>query len=119
MQEGDMGMAERVGQQFGNYRLIGLLGRGQFAEIYLSEHVHLETQAAIKVLQTQLTAPDMEGFRTEARTLAHLHHPHIIRVLDFGVQDAIPFLVMDYAPDGSLRQQHPKGTTLPLDTVVS
>src|SRR6266487_3758364 len=109
----------REGQQLGNYRLLRLLGRGQFAEVYLGEHVHLQTQAAIKVLQTQLRDPDVEGFRAEARTLAHCHHPHIVGVLDFGVQEATPFLVMDYAPGGSLRKRHPKGTVLPLDTVVS
>src|SRR5207248_2607201 len=52
-------------------------------------------------------------------TLARLRHPHIVRVLDFGMQEGTPFLVMDYAPGGSLRQLHPKGTQLPFDTVVS
>ncbi|HCI78980.1 MAG TPA: serine/threonine protein kinase, partial [Ktedonobacter sp.] len=46
-------------------------------------------------------------------------HPHIVRVLDFGVEDATPYLVMDYAPHGSLRTQHPRGTRLPLETIVS
>src|SRR5207248_4859551 len=48
-----------------------------------------------------------------------LRHPHIVRVLDFGLQEGIPFLVMDYAPGGTLRNRHPKGTRLPLETVVS
>src|SRR6202007_2863759 len=48
-----------------------------------------------------------------------LVHPHIIRVLDFDVKDGIPFLVMDYAPNGSLRRIHPKGIPLPLPTVIS
>jgi len=43
-------MAERIGQQLGNYRLIRLLGEGSFANVYLGEHTHLDTQAAIKVL---------------------------------------------------------------------
>src|SRR5215472_8344919 len=112
-------MADRVGQQLGNYQLLSLLGEGGFAEVYLGEHIHLGTQAAIKVLYTQLTSDNVDRFRTEARTIAHLIHPHIIRVLEFGVEGKTPFLVMDYAPNGTLRQHHPKGTRLPLDTIVS
>jgi eukaryotic-like serine/threonine-protein kinase len=111
-------MADRVGQQLGNYRLIRLLGQGGFADVYLAEHIHLDTQAAIKVLSMRLTSDNMEHFRTEARTIARLVHPHIVRVLDFGVEDGTPYLVMDYAPQGSLRQRHPKGTRLPLTTIV-
>jgi serine/threonine protein kinase len=111
-------MADHLGQQLGNYRLLQLLGVGGFAEVYLGEHVYLNTQAAIKVLRTQLAKDDLEGFLSEARTIAHLEHPHIIRVLEFGVEGNIPFLVMSYAPNGSLRQCHPKGSRLHLTSVV-
>src|SRR5256714_184769 len=112
-------MTDRVGQQLGNYQLIRFLGEGGFAEVYLGEHIHLGTQAAIKVLHTQLTIDDVDKFRTEARTIAHLIHPHIVRVLEFGVEGKTPFLVMDYAPNGTLRQRHPKGIALPLPLVVT
>src|SRR2546421_3369347 len=102
-------MADRIGQQLGNYRLVRLLGRGSYAQVYLGEHLHLGTQAAIKVLHLTLESDDVEHFRTEARTIARLMHPHIVRVLDFGLEGLTPFLVMDYAPDGTLRQRHPKG----------
>src|SRR5436853_454266 len=112
-------MAERVGQQLGNYRLIRLLGEGGFAEVYLGEHVYLGTQAAIKVLHTQLATHEMEQFQFEARTIAHLEHPHIVRILDFGVEGKTPFLVMSYAPNGTLRQHHLKGAVLPVTIIVS
>ncbi len=112
-------MTERVGQQLGNYRLIRLLGEGGFAEVYLGEHIHLGTQAAIKVLHTQLAKEDIETFRNEARTIARLEHPNIVRVLDFGLEGSTPYLVMSYAVNGTLRQRHPKGTRLPLVTIVS
>ncbi len=111
-------MANRVGQQFGNYLLTRLLGHGGFAEVYLAEHIHLNTQAAIKVLHTRLESHDLEQFRIGARTIARLKHPHIVRVLEFGVEDGIPFLVMDYVPNGSLRQRHPDGIPLSLVTIV-
>src|SRR5437588_9433273 len=112
-------MTDRVGQQLGNYQLTRLLGEGGFAQVYLGEHIHLGTQAAIKVLHTQLTSDDVDKFRTEARTIARLMHPHIVRVLDFGLEGLTPFLVMDYAPHGTLRQRHPKGICLALETVRS
>ena len=112
-------MADRVGQQFGNYRLVRLVGKGGAAEVYLGEHIHLNTYAAIKVLYTQLTGDEVEQFRAEARTLARLAHPSIVRVFDFDVQEGVPFLVMDYAPNGSLRQRYPKGSLVPLPQIVT
>jgi predicted ATPase/serine/threonine protein kinase/DNA-binding NarL/FixJ family response regulator len=110
---------QREGQQLGPYQLIQLLGQGHWASVYLGEHRHLHTQAAIKVLQGPLASNEVEDFLTEARTIARLRHSHIVRVLDFGVQEGTPFLVMEYAPGGTLRQRHPKGSQLPLETVVS
>src|SRR5947209_15626653 len=112
-------MADRVGQQLGNYRLTRLLGRGGFAEVYLGEHRRLKTQAAIKVLHTQLADSDVENFLKEAQFIAKLEHPHIVRILDFDVEESTPFLVMSYAPNGTLRQLHPRDAVLPLPTVVS
>lgn len=43
-------MEDRIGQQLGNYRLTGLLGRGGFADVYHGERVYLKTYAAVKVL---------------------------------------------------------------------
>lgn len=112
-------MADRVGQQLGYYRLVRLLGQGGFAEVYLGEHIHLGTQAAIKLLHTRLAGEDTDAFRKEGRTIARLVHPHIARVFDFGIEGETPFLVMDYALNGSVRKQHPKGVALPLPTILN
>src|SRR5256884_1346504 len=114
-----MFMADRVGQQLGNYQLIQLLGKGTFAEVYLGGHIHLGTLAAVKMMHTQLTREDIISFRIEARIIAHLIHPNIVRVLEFGMEGENSYLVMDFAPGGTLRQRYPKGTTLPLLTIVS
>ena len=112
-------MVERVGQRLGNYHLVRLLGRGGFAQVYLGEHLRLGTQVAIKMLFTHLPDDDVERFLVEARSLARLEHPHIIRILDFDVEQDIPFLVMSFAPNGTLRQRYPKGTHLPLDIILT
>jgi tRNA A-37 threonylcarbamoyl transferase component Bud32 len=127
-----IGETSRVGQRLGNYRLVRGLGHGGFADVYLGEHVFLKTQAAIKVLHTRLTRETLISFLNEARTIAELVHPHIVRILEFGVEgdepdleqsvfDAegcIPYLIMDYASGGTLRKRHPKGTRLPLPTIL-
>lgn len=102
-------MPDQTGQQLGNYTLIKMLGSGGFAEVYLGEHIHLGTPAAIKLLTAKLSSEEESHFREEARTIAWLKHPNIIRVLEFGVQDGVPYLVMDYAPNGTLRQFFLKG----------
>lgn len=112
-------MGNHVGQQLGNYRLTSLLGRGGFAEVYLGKHIYIETQAAVKVLSTPLVGDNLGRFIRAAKIVASLEHPHVIRVFDFGIEEEIPFLVMSYASHGTLRQHHPKGSTVPVDKVLS
>ena len=102
-------MNGRIGQQFGSYRLLRLIGSGGFAEVYLGEHIHLQTQAAIKVISTPLLHVDQQNYLREARVQVGLKHPHILQLLDCGIEQGLPFLVMDYAPHGTLRQRHARG----------
>jgi WD40 repeat protein/serine/threonine protein kinase len=111
-------MADRVGQRLGKYRLVRLLGQGGFADVYLGEHLHLNSQAAIKVMHTHLAQEDWESFRREARLIAGLVHPHIVRLLDFDVEDGVPFLVMGYAPNGTLRRRHARGNPLAPELIL-
>lgn len=99
-----------VPSQLGNYHILRQIGAGGGGKVYLGQHCRLQTLAAIKVLQ-QLTPEDEQQFLLEAQTLAKLRHPHILRVLDFGT-DRVPFLVMDYAQKGSLRDRHKKGAPI-------
>ena len=115
---------DRVGQKLGNYLLLSILGSGGFATVYLGEHIYLKTQAAIKVLKTlELTDKARDKFLKEARTIARLTHPHIIRVIECGVDvgavSSTPYIVMSYAARGNIRNDYPQGTILPLDIILS
>ncbi len=116
-----MGDLDLLGKTFGNYRLIRLIGAGGFANVYEGEHIHLDTRAAVKFLAvaTGMKQEEEKSFLKEAQIIASLIHPHIIRLLDYSVQDARPFLVMDYAPGGTLADLYAQGMILKFSQVVS
>jgi len=119
---GGVAMSDRTGQQIGNYRLVKLLGGGSFADVYLGQHVHIQhLQAAIKFLHANPGRIYQKWFLQEAETIASLKHPHIIRIIDFGIEcgDNTPYLIMDYAPGRTLRDRHPKESKVLLPTVAS
>lgn len=59
-------MEDRTRQQFGNYRLVRLLGQGGYAGVYLGQHLWLNQQAAIKILHAHLTETEAKHFQQEA-----------------------------------------------------
>ncbi|HLZ62780.1 MAG TPA: protein kinase, partial [Ktedonosporobacter sp.] len=104
---------------YGHYRLLRQIGIGRFSQVYLAEHRYLGSQVALKLVPLDLSPERGQRFLEEARTLQNLQHPHIVRVLDFGMQEQTAFLVMDYAARGTLRTRHADGLPVPLATVVS
>ncbi|SRR6266487_3234352 len=111
-------VGDRINQQLDKYRLIRLLGQSGSSEVYLGEHKELRVPIAIKMLPGRFTKSHLEKFLAQAHTLTRLEHPHIVRVLDFGIVDDRPYLIMAYMPHGTLRQRHPKGTRVLLETIV-
>lgn len=123
-------MQGRVGQQFGNYRLTALIGVGGYSDVYLAEHAYIAgLQHAIKVLKgTDLEEYNQDEFLREARTIANLQRfsPYIVHISDVGVQaieeggatSYVPYIVMEYAPCGTLRSLYPHGTQVPLERII-
>lgn len=97
----------------GNYCLYQTLKRGVHSTIYVGEHIYLHNRIIMKVLNNWIADKlHIDNFSTEVWLHSSLHHPHIVRVLDFGIQGNIPFLVMDYASQGSLHEH--LSTNVPL-----
>ena len=82
----------------GGYQGLELIARGGMGEVYKARHPSLNRTVAIKVLSAFFKDdPDFNRrFAREAKTMAQLRHPNIITIHDFGDQDGLPFIVMEY-----------------------
>ncbi|HLV66976.1 MAG TPA: protein kinase [Polyangiaceae bacterium] len=118
--------AGRAGALYiGRYRVLCRIGRGGMGAVYLcrlTSESGFRRLFAVKLLQRHLLDdPDAAGqFLDEARLAGHMHHPNVVSVIDAGIQDSQPYLVMDYVEGGSLRDllvAHP--AERPPDVVVS
>ncbi len=100
-----MSEPDLVGSTIGNYQIEELLGAGGMGHVYRARHLHLDWLAAVKVLHGHLAADNLfrARFLQEARAVAMLEHPNIVRLFDFGQQDGQLYLVMELLTDGSLR----------------
>ncbi|MRG96532.1 serine/threonine-protein kinase [Polyangium spumosum] len=80
------------------YRLLARIGAGGMGEVYRGEHVTLRMPVAVKLLHYKIALePDyVRRFYREARAATLLDHPNVVRVIDFGEDHGIPFLVMEY-----------------------
>lgn len=96
-----------TGQSIGRYQIIDQLGEGGMATVYKAVDKDLERNVAIKVIRREALgkAQFYARFEREAKALARLSHPHIVHILDYGEQDGMPYLVMEYIPGGTLKQK--------------
>ena len=101
-------MFNLVGQTLGRYQLIEKLGEGGMAAVYKAFDARLERFVAIKVILPGLLQQDpsfSERFDREAKSLARLSHPNIVKVHDYGEQEGMAYLVMEYIPGGTLKER--------------
>jgi len=96
-----------VGKSLGRYHVVEQLGEGGMAAVFKAYDSSLERNVAIKVIRTEMVMDQefLTRFQREARALAQLDHPYILKVLDYGEQDGMPYLVMPYEPGGTLKDR--------------
>ena len=108
-------ISDSIGRVLGKrYRLLSALGTGASAHVYLAEDVSLQRHVAVKVLQPGFATDEafLKRFRAEARSVASLNHPHVLRVFDWGDDADGPYLVLEYLGGGSLRDLLDRGVRL-------
>src|SRR5512145_410056 len=87
-----------IGKHLDEYRLDALLGQGGMARVYRAFDIRLERYAAIKVIDAPLRADSeyIRRFEREARAIAKLEHPHIVRLYRYGEVDGLLYMAMQY-----------------------
>ncbi|MGD1011549.1 MAG: PASTA domain-containing protein [Acidimicrobiales bacterium] len=97
---------EQVGRVFGGrYRLLALVGAGASAQVFAAQDTRLGRRVAIKLLHPALAgdATFLKKFQAEARLAASLNHRNVLHVYDWGDEDGVPYLVLEFLGGGSLR----------------
>jgi serine/threonine protein kinase len=116
-----------IGKKLGDYQIRELLGKGGMARVYLGFDEHLERRAAVKVINNDIPAKEREEyfrrFQNEARAIARLDHPNIVRVYQFGAYEDVYYMAMVFV-DGKdlrhvLRQAASTATTIPISETLS
>lgn len=111
---------DKKGKLYHIYQLQDRCGRGRFGEVYTAKD-NLERIVAIKILYNAPVGNQKVAFLEEARKLSQLEHFHIIKLLDFNIDDTPPYLVMEYAPN-NLRiaiPSQPGGSRLSSQTILA
>jgi len=112
----------RAGDTIGQYRLEQMVGAGAFGVVFKSRHQLLDIPVAVKFLPAELAAKNPEYvdlFLREARTAIRIRHKNVIGLYEAGVQGGQYYLIMEFAPGGSVQDRLDKlGGKLPMEEVI-
>jgi hypothetical protein len=111
---------EELGRRLPELEAFELIGPGGMGTVYKARHRDLDRPVAVKVLHAHLQddATFAERFVREARTLARLDHPNIVRVYDFGHREGVYYLVMEFVNGATLREAIVAGGMAPKDALA-
>jgi serine/threonine protein kinase len=101
--------------QIGNYAILAKIGQSNHAAVYKAELPGTGKAVAIKVLSPRMTSsPQLwQRFAQECKVASRLDHPHIVRVLDYGMDGTCAYMVMEYMAGGSLAELIERQGALP------
>ncbi|HFI0322276.1 TPA: Stk1 family PASTA domain-containing Ser/Thr kinase [Streptococcus suis] len=112
----------QIGKIFaGRYRIIRQIGRGGMADVYLAKDLILDgEEVAVKVLRTNYQTDQIavQRFQREARAMAELDHPNIVRISDIGEEDGQQYLAMEYVNGLDLKRYIKENAPLANDVAV-
>jgi serine/threonine protein kinase len=95
-----------VGKTLAGYRLLASVARGSMGEVFRGVHEALQRPVAIKVLPlSSKESTALDGLLLEARALAKLEHPNIVRVYDVGIQAGLFYIVMEFLEGDTLKSR--------------
>ena len=108
------------GFRLGKYKLLGEIGKGGMSRVYLAEHELMKRRVAIKVLpQNRVNDSSyLERFRLEARAVAKLDDPNIVRAYDIDNEQNIHYIVMEYVDGQDLHQMVMAQGPIDFDTAA-
>ncbi|MFP4057161.1 MAG: protein kinase domain-containing protein [Candidatus Brocadiia bacterium] len=112
---------ELVGQVLCGCEIVRLIGKGGMGTLYLARQMSLDRTVALKVLDPALSANQefLARFRREARALANLLHPHIVTVHDFGEDQGVCGIVMEYVEGESVADMLTRTSIIPIPTALA
>lgn len=101
----ELAVGRGVGRDFAGYRIEAQIGQGGIGVVYRAHDPKLGRRVALKLLRVDVVGPSQRPrFEREAKALAALSHPHIVSILDTGVSDEVPYLVMELLDGETLSQ---------------
>ncbi|MCA9540999.1 MAG: serine/threonine protein kinase, partial [Myxococcales bacterium] len=112
---------DRIGQQIGAYVLEKMLGRGGMSVVFFARHRTTGQAAAVKILQRGLPENIVAARRLEqeARTIARIDHPHVVRVFESGrTPDGLPFIAMEFLEGEPLSKLFERQRPMPVPRML-
>ncbi len=108
------------GAELAHYQVVRLIGEGGMAEVYEAHNKRLDKRVALKVMRAHLSESDdaVERFLREGKNAARLRHPNVVEMFDFGVEQGMPYLVLEYLEGETLAEMLDRTPKLALPDAI-